>query len=480
MRRLLRNARLADGCHVDIEVDDGSIARITPVDIARTGPAGFAGPAGTGAATSRSDVRDDRHEQHQAGDDRHDEHQAGDDRRARGEREALEVDGLGGRLVLGAFAEPHAHLDKALTAEAVPNPSGDLAGAIAAWNHAAAQGTFGHDDTVARAVAAMTALVRNGCTAVRTHVNVGGGHNGEGSRAGSGAGAVLALKEAAAEMAGLIDVQIVALTHAPMTGSSSEARSNRAALDAAVEAGADLVGGCPHLEPDGSGCQVIDHAIEVAASAGLGIDLHMDETLDPEVFFLPDLARAVLNSGFARPVAASHCVTLGMQTPKVQGEVSALVAEAGISVLALPQTNLFLQGRHHPTATPRGLTAVAALVDAGVNLAAGADNVQDPFNLIGRSDPLETAALMVMAGHRLPDEALAMVSANARLAMGLPPVGFDVGDPADFVVTSAPSVRGAIADAPAARTVYKAGRPVAVTTVDSQILPPLRRPTTLA
>jgi len=174
MRRLLRNARLADGRHVDIEVDDGRIARITPVDIARTGPAGFAGPTGTGAATSRSDVRDDRHEQHQAGDDRQDEHQAGDDRRARGEREAPEVDDLGGRLVLGAFAEPHAHLDKALTAEAVPNPSGDLAGAIAAWNHAAAQGTFGHDDTVARAVAAMTALVRNGCTHVRTHANVGG------------------------------------------------------------------------------------------------------------------------------------------------------------------------------------------------------------------------------------------------------------------------------------------------------------------
>jgi cytosine/creatinine deaminase len=40
---------------------------------------------------------------------------------------------LGGRLLLPAAAEPHAHLDKALTADLVPNPSGDLLGAIDAW-----------------------------------------------------------------------------------------------------------------------------------------------------------------------------------------------------------------------------------------------------------------------------------------------------------------------------------------------------------
>ena len=32
---------------------------------------------------------------------------------------------LGGWLLLPAMAEPHAHLDKALTADQVPNPSGE-------------------------------------------------------------------------------------------------------------------------------------------------------------------------------------------------------------------------------------------------------------------------------------------------------------------------------------------------------------------
>ena len=160
-------------------------------------------------------------------------------------------------------------------------------------------------------------------------------------------------------------------------------------------------------------------------------------------------------------MAASHCVTLGMQTPDVQAAVASEVAMAGIAVFPLPQTNLFLQGRDNPTATPRGLTAVGALQHAGVLVAAGADNVQDPFNLVGRSDPLETAALMVMAGHQLPEAAYDMVSNNVRRAIGLAEVRIEPGCPADLVAIDAPSVRGAIADAPMSRRVFRQGKLVA-------------------
>ena len=43
-----------------------------------------------------------------------------------------------GYLLLPAFAEPHAHLDKAFLAERVPNPTGDLMGAILAMERARA------------------------------------------------------------------------------------------------------------------------------------------------------------------------------------------------------------------------------------------------------------------------------------------------------------------------------------------------------
>lgn len=363
---------------------------------------------------------------------------------------------LGGRLLLPPLAEPHAHLDKALTAAQVPNPTGDLAGAIDAWNAAEQAGVFTHDDMVGRVRQTLEKLLLNGVTAVRSHINCG---------ATAGTWHLDTAREAAGPFRPVMDIEFVALIHSPLVGAGSA--PNQAALRDAVELGVDLVGGCPHLEPDGDGS--IDHALSVAAAAGIPVDLHVDETLDPGILTLRSLARQVIDRSMEGLVAASHCVSLGVQPVDVQAEVAREVAEAGLAIVPLPQTNLFLQGRDHPVSTPRGLTAIAALREAGVLVAAGADNVQDPFNLVGRSDPLETAALLVMAGHVLPDDAYDMVSNNVRRAMRLPTVTFEPGDPADFLAIDAPSVRAAIADAPADRSVFHAGRLVATTSTERSV-----------
>ena len=227
----LRNARLPDGRSVDISVVDGTIAS---VDQAGAAPDG------------------------------HD---------------------LGGWLLLPAMAEPHAHLDKALTAEAVPNPKGDLMGAIDAWIAAAAAGKITPEGITERAAQAMELLLVHGVTAVRTHVNV---------LESIGATAVRAVREAADRYDGLLDVQIVALCGSPLTGPAGA--GTRAALAEAIEVGIDFVGGCPHLDEDSDG--VIRMAIDAATEAGLGIDLHVDEMLDPSVLTLRDYARQVMDRGF--------------------------------------------------------------------------------------------------------------------------------------------------------------------------------------
>jgi cytosine deaminase len=149
-----------------------------------------------------------------------------------------------------------------------------------------------------------------------------------------------------------------------------------------------------------------------------------------------------------------------------QAEVAAAVAEAGIGVVALPQTNLFLQSRGRPVAPPRGLTAVHALASAGVVVCAGADNLQDPFNAVGRADPFEVASLMVTAGHVDAERAWSMVTTDARAVMGLPTAGPDVGAVADLLLVPASGVRAAVADAPAGRVVVRGGAVLAHTTTD--------------
>ncbi|MFT3854246.1 MAG: amidohydrolase family protein [Ilumatobacteraceae bacterium] len=345
---------------------------------------------------------------------------------------------LEGYVTVPAFAEPHAHLDKAFLAERIPNPTGDLLGAILAMN--AARDTITVADTAERAERAARLLASNGCTAIRTHADV---------TEGNGLISVEALVDVRERLRDLVDIQIVALTGRPSLGEPGA--DVRALLAEAIAMGVDLVGGAPHLEDDVHAAN--EQLLAIAADAGLGVDLHTDETLDPRICGLADLAERVIASGFPHGVTASHCVSLGVLPEARQCEVAERVAAAGIHVVALPQTNLFLQGRGVPSSVPRGLTAVRVLREAGVHVAAGADNLQDPFNPVGRGDPLETASLMVTAGHLLPEDAMATVTTEARHVLGLPTVG-DI----DRVAIRAGSVREAIAFGPADRIVLRSGR----------------------
>jgi cytosine/creatinine deaminase len=350
---------------------------------------------------------------------------------------------LNGYLLLPAPAEPHAHLDKALTADRVPNVTGDLMGAITAWM--AYRPSLTVDDIAERAERTARMLLANGVTAVRTHVDVS---------ADIGTIGVEALHRVKAAMQGLMDIQVVALVSVPTTGVAGS--GNRSALREAMEAGADVVGGCPHLDPEPDRCQ--RYCLELAGEMGLPIDLHMDEHTDPAHGELREFAAWIKRTGFRWGATASHCVSLGMMDAHTQAAIAAEVAEAGVNVVALPQTNLFLQGRDAPTGTPRGLTAIRALLHAGVNLAAGADNVQDPFNTMGRADPCETASLMVMAGHLLPEEAWTAVSTASRRALGLAAAGVETGSVADLLAVKTATLREAIAMGPAGRVVMKAGK----------------------
>src|SRR4029078_40106 len=187
-----------------------------------------------------------------------------------------------------------------------------------------------------------------------------------------------------------------------------------------------------------------------AGAAVLPLAFHTDETLNPKMLALEDLAERVLATGFPHPVAASHCVSLSLQTEQRQREVAEKGAAAGIRVIALPHTQLFLQGRDNKVAMPRAVAAVRALRSAGVTIAAGADNLQDPFNPVGRADPLETAGLMIIAAHVLPAHALDMVTDAARTVMGFTPTP-------DQVAVRAERVREAIAFGPTDRVVVQCG-----------------------
>ena len=393
-RRLsqLTNATLADGSHVDVALDGPVVNGVFPA----------------GSLGERSD--------------------------------GTSLD-LANFLLLTAPAEPHAHLDKALSWDLIDPPMGDLELAIESWRDYSAVMTV--ESITDRARHAALLLLRQGTTAVRTHVDL---LVGDDPMRG-----VRALVRVRDELSELMDIELVALA-GPFVPSEQVVE--------ALELGVDLVGGAPHLSED----PIADlrRLIGIAEHHGVGADIHTDESLTGAPT-LGEYARLVRD--WTVPASAGPCVRLGTLEPTELAAVISEVLASDLGIISLPITNLYLQGWQHPVGTPRGLTALRALLDAGVRVGAGADNVRDPFNPVGRSDALETASLLVSAGHLTLDEAYAAVSCGARSVMSLPVAGVQVGAVAELLAVRGTNLSDVIANASADRFVIHAGRLVARSTV---------------
>ncbi|MFC5789970.1 amidohydrolase family protein [Agromyces tardus] len=398
---LLREATLGDGRVCDVVIADGAVVEVLP--------------AGTAVATDAAGVVD-----------------------------------LAGYLLLPAAAEPHAHLDKALTWDAIDPPFGDLEQAIETFH--AFQEHLSEDDIYLRARTAALKLLRTGTTAIRSHVNLL-----PGDRPYRGVDALVRLRD---DLAGYLHLELVAL---PPVGMDD------ATIEGALDRGLDLAGGAPHLADDPD--VEVRRLLAIAERRGIGADLHTDESLDGPVT-MREFARVVRDWPEHLVRTAGHSVRLGTLPEDELAVVIAELVEARIGVVSLPITNLYLQGRQHPVSTPRGLTALRPLLDAGAVVGAGADNVRDPFNPLGRSDALETAALLVVAGHLDLETAWHLVSNGARDVMRMPRAGAVPGAAAEFVAVRGASLGEVIAEASAERIVIHAGRVVARTTVDHRIAEP--------
>lgn len=339
---------------------------------------------------------------------------------------------LRGFVLLPAPADAHAHVDKSRTWEVAKAPHGDLPQAVAAYH------AFSHSETeadiAARARATLLEMLQWGTTAVRTHVNLR--HGDDPLR---GVRALLRVRE---ELSELMDIELVSLP---------DDTTSDAVIEDAFSAGVDLIGGAPHLAPSPS--DELERLIAIAERIGAGIDLHTDEALTGEPT-IAAFARRVRD--WDRNVSAGHCVRLGTLAHDDLGPIIGDIVESDIGIIALPITNLYLQGWDHPVSTPRGLTALRPLIDAGVRLGAGADNVRDPFNPLGRCDALETVALLVTAGHLTIDEAYALASDGSRAVMRLPVAGAFPGGAAEFLAIRGGSLDEVVATAhPERRTIHR-------------------------
>ena len=346
---------------------------------------------------------------------------------------------LNGSVVLPGFVDAHVHLDK--TFSTTFNKSGTLQEAIDTWREEKPHLTY--EGYAARMMQAMQVAVVKGTTHLRTHVDID---------SESGFAALEAMLDVREKFRHRIDVQVVALGQAGLNDEETQA------MQAALEMGADLVGGAPALLPEPK--KSIDVIFALAERYSKSIDLHVDETEDPNTLTLEYLAEKTIGHGMQGLVTAGHCCSLAFVDDATADRVIEKVKEAKLHIITLPSVNLVLMGRGtNPVA--RGLTRVKELLGAGVNVAAASDNVRDPFNPLGNYDLLHTANLTAHAAHMTGaselEVCLNMITSNAAELMGLENYGLFEGGKADLVVVDAVNVMNTLAGVPERLATFKNG-----------------------
>ena len=333
-------------------------------------------------------------------------------------------------LALTPLVEPHAHLDKAFTAADSPNWQGSMATALAQNQFEYGQRRF--EQVLERSEAALERSWRYGIRAIRSHID----SVGPGAQASWQA--LIAQRQ---HWQGRVDLQLVALAPAVHW-----LRPEGEALARQVADGGGLLGGVvgPPYALGGLAVQeAIAALLALAERLGCGIDLHVDEADRHPGQGVALVTRLALQQQRVVPITCSHASSMALLPERQLDRLAEGMASAAIGVVALPTTNQWLLGRRSGlTPVLRPQAPIRSLQRAGVRVAVGADNLQDPWFPGGDGDPIELMRFAMPASHLLPSQRQGLApfttAASALLALDWDGV-LRVGGPADLVVLAARS-----------------------------------------
>jgi cytosine/creatinine deaminase len=376
--------------------------------------------------------------------------------------EAINADGF---LVSPPFVDAHFHMDATLS-HGIPrvNESGTLLEGIRLWGELKPQLT--EERIAERALRYCDWAVARGLLAIRSHVDV----------CDDRLLAVRALLDVKQRISPYIDLQLVAF---PQDGllRSPNAMAN---LKRALDLGVDMVGGIPHHERTmAEGAESVRLLCELAAERGLPVDMHCDETDDPNSRHIETLAFHTQRLGLQGRVTGSHLTSMHSMDNNCASKLIALMAESGVHAIANPLINITLQGRYETYPKRRGMTRVPELMAAGVTVAFGHDCVMDPWYPMGSGDMLEVAQMGLHVAQMTSATAMrtcfdAVTTHPARI-LGLRDLGLHVGARADLVLLQAHSPEEAIRLRAHRLLVLRAGRVIARTPpVRSELMLPGR------
>jgi cytosine deaminase len=241
-----------------------------------------------------------------------------------------------------------------------------------------------------------------------------------------------ALIRAREEFEDIVNIQVVAFAQDGIVREPGAADLVRQAM----ELGADVVGGIPWIEfTDSDIAEHVKVCFDIAEEFDKPVSMLVDDAGDPGLRSLELMALETIQRGWHGRSLAHHARAMSMYPKPYLQKLAALLKQAQMGVVSDPHT-----GPLH--------ARVRELLEEGVLVCLGMDDISDAYYPYGRNNLLEVAFLVShllwMTTREDMETLYDMVTTKAAQCIGLQDFELKVGAPANIVVLDESNVLEAL------------------------------------
>jgi cytosine/creatinine deaminase len=335
-----------------------------------------------------------------------------------------------GNLVSESFVNPHLHLCKVYTRqmmdeEALTGYHTEGMGKAMTTIELAARvkEKYAEEWIIKNVRRALAQAAVHGNTHIRAFADVDGKARLE---------AMKALLRAREEFQGIVAVQVCAFAQDGLAREPGASELMRQAM----EMGADVAGGIPWIEYTEADIQGhVKEIFDLAQEFDKDVSMLVDDAGDAGLRSLEAMAVEAIRRGWQGRALAHHARAMELYPQPYFQKIAALLRQAKMAIVSDPHT-----GPLH--------ARVKELLEEGVTVCLGQDDISDGYYPFGRNNMLEVAFLAAhllwMTTNRELESLYDMITVSAARAMNISNHRLKIGAPANLVVLTTPNVLEAL------------------------------------
>ena len=356
-------------------------------------------------------------------------------------------------LVTESFINPHLHLCKVYTLqmmdeEALTAYQGEGMGEAMNAIELAAKVKEKYDEVwiIKNVRKAIAQAASYGNTHIRAFADVDSKARLEG---------VKALIRAREEFKGIVEIQVCAFAQDGWVREPGVDKLMRESM----ELGVDVVGGIPWIEyTEADIGQHVREIFDLAQEFNKDVSMLVDDAGDAGLRSLEVMAVETIKRGWQGRALAHHARAMALYPQPYFQKVAALLKQAKMGIVSDPHT-----GPLH--------ARVKELLEEGVNVCLGQDDISDAYYPFGRNNMLEVAFLAAhllwMTTSREMETLYDMITVNAAQAMNVQNHKLEVGANANLVILDSPNILEALRNHHAPQCVISNGKLIDRVRMDS-------------